>query len=877
MEQRELPKTYNAQDWEDTLYQTWLESGFFNPDVCIEKGVTTSEATPFSIVLPPPNVTGTLHTGHATMLAIQDTFVRFARMQGKRTLWLPGTDHAAIATQSRVEKLLFENENLTRHDIGREAFLKRVEKFAQASHDTIVHQTMKMGSSLDWSREAFTLDAKRHQAVNKAFKKMYDDGLIVRGDRIVNWDPKGQTTISDDEVVYKEETSKLYYLKYGPFEIATARPETKFGDKYVVMHPDDPRYTDYIHGQKLTLEWINGPIEATIIKDSSVDMEFGTGVMTITPWHSMVDFEIALRHNLDKEQIIDTHGILLPIAGEFEGLHIKEAREKIVAKLQSKGLVTKIEDNYVHQIATAERSGEIIEPQIMRQWFILVNKEFERNGKRLTLKSLMQNAVSDSGVTILPERFHKIYFHWIDNLRDWCISRQLWYGHRIPVWYRNEEVFCGTEAPKGEGWTQDSDTLDTWFSSGLWTFSTLGWGSDNAQWEREKIYHPTTLMETGYDIIFFWIARMILMSQYLLNEVPFRTVYLHGLIRDAEGRKMSKSLGNILNPLDIIKDYGADALRLALISDNTPGNDARLSDEKILAQRNFVNKLWNMSRYVFLLEETPMIESKENSLADNYILMRLNTVTENITNSLENYQLSFAVDLLRDFTLNSLADWYIEIHKVERNDAVLKHVVTEIIKLWHPFIPFVTEAIWTHFDQKDLLLVTKWPKKILEKDSSTIRAFENIQILITRVRNIRATYRIGHKTSLKATLLTTNPDLFETNRTLIEKMTSINFVITTKEPVQAPGTIRLVEADFALYLNLENIVDFSAEQDRLIKELAVAQKFLDNLSARLDNQSFRDNAPSSVIEAQEKTRAEITEKITSLTAALEEIKIILSK
>jgi valyl-tRNA synthetase len=822
MEQRELPKTYNAQDWEDSLYQTWLESGFFNPDVCIEKGVTSGDAEPFSMVLPPPNATGTLHTGSACMLAIEDTIVRFARMQGKRTLWLPGTDHAAIATQSKVERILWEEEGLTRYDLGRDALIEKINLFVQQNQETMLNQMRKMGASLDWSREAFTLDAKRHQAVNRAFKTMYDEGLIVRGDRIVNWDPKGQTTISDDEVVYQEEVAKLYYLKYGPFEIATARPETKFGDKYVVMHPDDTRYVQYAHGQKLTLEWINGSIETTVIKDTSIDMAFGTGVMTITPWHSVADFDIAERHNLDKEQIIDQSGKLLSIAGEFEGLHIRDARERIIAKLESKGLVTKVEDNYVHQIATAERTGETIEPQIMRQWFILVNKEFERNGTQVTLKSLMQSAVADGGIAILPERFHKTYFQWIDNLRDWCISRQIWYGHRIPVYYRGDEVLCSETAPADEGWEQDSDTLDTWFSSGLWTFSTLGWGSDEEQWAREKIYHPTALIESGYDILFFWIARMVLMSQYLLDEVPFRTIYLHGLVRDAEGRKMSKSLDNILDPLEVIKDYGTDALRLALISGNTPGNDARLSDEKLIAQRNFVNKLWNMSRYVFLLEETALTNDRKNSLADEYILMRLSTVTESVTTSLESYQLSFAVDLLRDFTVNSLADWYIEIHKIEKNNAVLKRVMTELIKLWHPFMPFVTEAIWTHFDQERLLLVTKWPHKNAEKDFAVIHAFESIQTLITRVRNIRATYRIGHKAPLEATLFTANPELFEDNRLLIEKMSSLDLTLATEEPGEIARAIRLVEADFTLYLNLKDIIDFSAEQDRLIKELAEA-------------------------------------------------------
>ena len=424
MPETEIPKIYAPKDWEDRLYATWEASGFFNPDVCIKAGISDAEKPTFSIVLPPPNVTGTLHAGHAAMLAIEDAVVRYHRMRGDRTLWLPGTDHAAIATQSKVEKILWKQEHRTRYDLGRDAFLARVEQFAQESHDTIVNQCKKIGSSLDWSREAYTLDAKRSLAVRTAFKRMYDDGLIYRGHRIVNWDPKGQTTISDDEIVYQEEPTTLYYFQYGPFVISTARPETKFGDKYVVMHPDDERYAKWQHGQTFEAEWINGPITATVIKDASIDMSFGTGVMTITPWHSLVDFEMAERHSLNKEQIIDEQGKLLPIAAEFSGMDIAEARPLIVEKLRAKGLVVK-EEAYVHNIATAERTGGIVEPQIKRQWFVAVNKEFERDGKTVTLKKLLQDAVTSGNVNILPERFSKTYFHWIDNLRDWCISRQI--------------------------------------------------------------------------------------------------------------------------------------------------------------------------------------------------------------------------------------------------------------------------------------------------------------------------------------------------------------------------------------------------------------------------------------------------------------------
>ena len=469
-------KPYNHEEHEVPMYEAWEKSGEFNPD--LQKN--TSKGV-FSMVVPPPNVTGTLHVGHALMLAIQDAIVRHKRTQGYKTLWIPGTDHAAIATQSVVEKKMQKEEGKSRHDLPREDFFAKINAFAMESQSTILAQFRAMGASLDWSRVAFTLDDKRNLAVRTAFKKMYDDGLIYRGNRIVNWDPKGQTTISDDELVYVEEKTKFYYLQYGPFTIGTARPETKFGDKYVVMHPKDARYAQYTHGDKIEVEWINGIIEATIIKDESIDMEFGTGVMTITPAHSVVDFEIAQRHSLSYEQIIDKYGKLLPIAGEFAGEKITTVREKIIEKLQAKGLVEKIED-YTHNIATAERTGGIVEPQIMKQWFIAVNKEFAHEaagGEKTTLKKLLLAAVEKKNIEIIPDRFEAVYFHWINNLRDWCISRQIVYGHQIPVWYKGEEVYCGVTAPEGDAWVQDTDTLDTWFSSGLWTFSTLGWPEKN--------------------------------------------------------------------------------------------------------------------------------------------------------------------------------------------------------------------------------------------------------------------------------------------------------------------------------------------------------------------------------------------------------------
>ena len=718
---------YKPEETEDRIYAMWNEQKLFTPEESISRGLSTATSEVFSIVLPPPNVTGVLHMGHAAMLAIQDIVVRTARMQGKRTLWLPGTDHAAIATQSKVEKIL-EKEKISKRDLGRDEFLKRVNTFAQESHDTIVTQVKKMGSSVDWSREAFTLDEKRTLAVRTAFKRMYDDGLIYRGHRIVNWDPKGQTTISDEEMVYVEEKTKLYYFQYGPFVISTARPETKFADKYIVMHPDDTRYAEYKHGDQFTLEWINGPMTATVIKDEAIDMTFGTGVMTITPWHSTVDFEMAERHKLDKEQIIDEFGKLLPIAGEeFAKMKIAEARQKIVEKLREKGLLVKEED-YIHQIATAERTGATIEPQVKLQWFIDVNKPFTlphseitgiASGSKTTLKEIMRQAVIGGQITITPERFDKTYFQWVDNLRDWCISRQIWYGHQVPVWYKDKEIYCGIEGPEDTGWTQDSDTLDTWFSSGLWTFSTLGWPDiENADL---KTYHPTTLLETGYDILFFWVARMVLMTGYHLGTIPFRTVYLHGLVRDAKGKKMSKSLGNIIDPLDMIAKYGADATRLSLIIGAGPGSDMNLAEDKIRGYKKYTNKIWNITRFILTYSNDIDI-SKEVALTDEdkKLIEDFAVMVKEVSEHIATYRLHLAGEVLYHYTWNTLADVIIEAKKdalnngpeLEKQSAqwTLRYILENLLKLQHPFLPFVTEEIWQSLPNRTQpLIVTHWP------------------------------------------------------------------------------------------------------------------------------------------------------------------------
>ncbi len=886
---KELPKAYEPQKYEDGIYKKWEESGYFNPDVCIEKGVTDKDAEPFSIVLPPPNVTGTLHIGHAVMLAIEDVMVRYHRMKGDKTLWVPGTDHAAIATQEKVERLLWDTEKKTRHDLGREEFLKRVDQFAKDSHDTIVNQAKKMGTSLDWSREYYSLDENLNIAVRTAFTTMYEEGLIYRGDRIVNWDPKMQSNVSDIEVDRKEQKTRFYYFKYGPFEIGTARPETKFGDKYVVMHPDDKRYKDYKHGDTFECEWINGKITATIIKDEAVDPEFGTGVMTITPWHDATDFAIAERHNLDKEQIIDKDGKLMPVAGEFAGMDIFEARPKIVEKLKEKGLLTKVDEDYVHQIATNSRGGGVIEPQIMKQWWMDVNKKFKaksgkltgiKEGQEITLQEVMQQVVKSGQIEILPENFKKIYFHWIDNLQDWCLSRQLWFGHRVPAWYRDDEVYVGVDAPEGEGWEQDPDTLDTWFSAGLFTFSPLGWPNET---DDSKIYHPTSVLETGYDTLFFWVARMILMSTYHLGDIPFKTVYLHGLVRDEKGRKMSKSLDNIINPLDVCEKYGTDAVRLSLMIGSTPGNDTKLSEEKIASFRNFANKLWNISRFMLMQIDNEQITMNNEqtlearTLSDLWILKKMESVVAIISGDLENYQFSQAGETLRDFTWNELADWYLEIVKIEGGKSeILNYVLNTILKLWHPYMPFVTEAIWKEvYGEDQMLMVESWPKNTdgveqgYKKGVSTFVEFGIIQEIIVGIRSLRADLNIepGKKINIRVSA-GDKVDLLNENVEVIKGLARLEKIEIETKIEKKDGEVGFVSGGIEVFVNLSGAVDIEKEKSRIEKEIAKVEPYVSSLEKKLSNKGFTDNAPEEILAGEKKKLEEAKEKLEKLQEQL---------
>jgi len=866
---KESPKNYSPAEHEDGIYKKWEKSGCFNPD--------NLGGEPYSIMMPPPNVTGVLHLGHALENSLMDVEARFQRMRGKKVLLLPGTDHAAVATQAKVEKLLIEKGvKNPRKDLGREGLLAEIRKYAEESKATILQQIKKMGTSCDWTRLAYTFDEERNLAVNTVFVKMHEEGLIYRGKRIVNWDAKLQTTISDDEIVWHEESAPFYYLQYGPFTIATARPETKFGDKYVVMHPDDKRYAKYKHGEKFECEWINGKVTATVIKDEAIDKEFGTGVMTITPYHDMTDFEIAERHKLPGEQIIDFNGKLLPVAGEFAGMDILKARSKIVEKLKKKGLVAKVEENYIHRVAKGDRSNGLVEPQIKEQWFVDVNKKIP--GKKKSLKELMREATTtglngkkDQLVKITPDRFQKIYLNWIDNLRDWCISRQIWWGHRIPVWYKGDEINVGVDTPKGEGWKQDEDTLDTWFSSALWTFSTLGWPEDT---DDMKTFHPSSWMQMGHEILFFWMARMILMSTYILDEIPFHDVYIHGMLRDEKGKKFSKSSGNNIDPLDVINEYGTDALRLSLLLGISPGSDSRYYEEKILGARNFITKLWNISRYIEMSRKDGDSEKlEEGNLEDEAILTKLRKLVKEVTEDMENYRFAQAGEKLREFTWFEFADWYVEIVKAKGRSGMIDLVFSTILKLWHPFIPFVTEVIYEGYfsgldtkKKEDLLIVQDWPEPsdIAAKDYlKAEKQYDLVKDIISAIRNARSENKVEPAKKVKAVIYAGSKlELIKSQAVLIKGLrTGINELEILKSGEEIKEAIHTAVGDIEIYLI--GAVDEEKEKERVKKEVERLQKIISGIEGRLENKEFTAKAPKEVVDKEKEKLSNLREQLNN--------------
>ncbi len=869
MSNKELPKTYNPADYEDAIYAKWEKSDFFNPD--------NLKGDPYSIMMPPPNVTGVLHLGHALENSLMDVMARYQRINGKKVLLLPGTDHAAVATQAKVEKVLVEQGiKNPRQELGREKLLEKIREYAEESKSTILKQIRKMGTSCDWSRLAYTFDEKRSQAVNEVFIKMYNDGLIYRGNRVVNWSVKGQSTCSDDELVHVERPAKFYTFKYAkdfPVAVATTRPETKLGDTAVAVNPNDKRYKKYI-GQIFTVDiGAAKPLEIKFIADEAVDMNFGTGAVGVTPAHSMVDFEMYEKQKTKGDpinliQVIDQNGKMTEAAGkEYVGLSVLEAREKFIAWLKKEKLLEKEED-IMQNVGTSDRFSDAIEVLPMTQWFIDVNKKI--TGKDKSLKDLMREAVTTGHngdkkqkVKITPERFEKIYLNWIDNLRDWCISRQIWWGHRIPVWYKGEEIFIGSEAPDGKDWIQDEDTLDTWFSSGLWTFSTLGWPEKN--WEQN--FHPTSWMQMGYEILFFWMARMILMSTYALDQIPFRDVYIHGMLRSESGKKFSKSSGNNIDPIEVISKFGTDALRLSLISGIAPGNDAKFYEEKVEGARNMVNKLWNISRYILPNIEKGEInfDADELTMAEDWILIKLHVLFKEVTEDFNNYNFSSAAERLRTFTWNDLADWYLEANKFEKTEQkgkILYHILRNLLILWHPFIPFVTETIWRELGEDNLLIVEKWPKIISDRIENN---FELIKEVITAIRNARAENNVEPAKKIKAVIYAGNQkELIESQAHLIKNLrTGISELEILDKGEKLSDAIYVAVGDIEIYLL--GAVDAAKEKIRIKKEIANLEKIIASAKVRLSNKEFTDKAPAEIVKKEK-------EKLKNWQAELKSLK-----
>ncbi len=863
-----LPKAYEPKKYEDKIYQKWEKSGLFNPD-----NLKLSEnAKPFSVMMPPPNVTGVLHLGHALENSLMDIEVRYQRMRGKRTLLVPGTDHAAVATQAKVEnELIKQGIKNPREKYGRKELIKLVREYAEISKKTIIGQIKKMGTSCDWSRLVYTFDEKRNKAVNEIFVRMFNDGLIYRGYRVVNWTLKGQSTLSDDEIVHVEQKAKLYTFKYSkdfPIPISTTRPETKLGDTAVAVNLKDKRYKKYIGKTFIADVGARNPLKIKVVADKEIDSQFGTGAVGVTPAHSHIDFEIAQRHNLPMIQVIGNDGLMTEEAGKYRGLSIVEARTKFVSHLKKEKLLL-AEEEIINNVGTSDRYGDIIEVLPMEQWFIDVNKTIPKKNK--TLKQLMRDAIAIKGgskVSITPKRFEKQYFRWIDNLRDWCISRQIWWGHQIPVWYKSGKMHVGKKPPTGSGWKRDPDTLDTWFSSGLWTFSSFGWPEKT---DDLKTFHPTSWMQMGYEILFFWMARMILMSCYALDQVPFKDVYIHGILRDKDGRKFSKSLGNGIDPIEVCNKYGTDALRLSLILGISPGNDSRFFEEKVEGNRNLINKLWNIARFIISSSkptgkkaESKKPDTKNSSLADKWILGKLNTLIKEVSTDLENYQFSAAGEKLRDFTWNDFADWYVEISKIEKNkDELLFYVLDNLLRLWHPFIPFVTEKIYEEIHPGKILMVEKWPRA--EKwptDKKTEKQFEHLQELIAKIRNLRNSYKIEPAVRISAYARSVK------HKEIIEKLSRINISMmqTNKKMIE------ISSGDLKIGLDIAGIIDVEKEKKRLESEIENLKNLVSKTKTLLANKNFLKSAPKEVIERNKNNLNEYKNKLKTQLELLNNLK-----
>lgn len=872
---KELAKQYDPSEVEDRTYKFWCDKKYFHAEVNPDK-------KPYTIVIPPPNITGQLHMGHALDNTLQDILIRFRRMQGYETLWLPGTDHASIATEAKIVEAM-RKEGVTKEDIGREGFLERAWDWKKQYGSRIIEQLKKMGSSCDWDRERFTLDEGCSKAVREVFVNLYEKGLIYQGKRMVNWCPHCCTTISDAEVEYEDQAGHFWHLRYpfkdgsGYVELATTRPETMLGDTAVAVNPNDERYKDLI-GKTLILPIVHR--EIPVVADDYVDIEFGTGVVKITPAHDPNDYEVGLRHNLEIIDVMTDDGHIAEGWGKYSGMDRYECRKEIVKDLEAEGALIKIED-YSHNVGTCYRCHTTIEPRLSKQWFV-------------SMKPLAQpaiDAVKDGRTKFVPERFEKVYFHWLENIRDWCISRQLWWGHRIPAWYCAD---CGKITVSREdakacahcGSTnieQDPDTLDTWFSSALWPFSTMGWPEDTPEY---KYFYPTNTLVTGYDIIPFWVMRMMFSGLEQTGQVPFDTVFIHGLVRDAQGRKMSKSLGNGIDPLEIISEYGADALRFTLATGNSPGNDMRFSDDKVKASRNFANKLWNAARFVLMyLDEDFKYDGlpKDLEIEDKWILSKVNTLAKEVTDNLDKFELGIAIQKLYDFIWDVFCDWYIEIAKIrlqgtdenakDNAKSVLVYVLTDILKLLHPFMPFITEEIYQAIPHSDeSIMVSKW---VEYDDSLSFSAeeaeMERIMKAIRAIRNRRSEMNIPPSRKATVYIKTAHKQTFESGVEFVKRLASANDVIIGDGFDNLGNIVTIITDDAEIYIPMGDLVDFEAERKRLEKELAQAQDKLDFISKKLNNPGFVNKAPEKVVAQNREDAAKLQEKIENIKNSLESL------
>ena len=870
---KELPKTYEPAQFEDRIYKYWTDGKMFHADVNKDK-------KPYTIVIPPPNITGQLHMGHALDETLQDILIRFKRMSGYSALWLPGTDHAAIATEAKIVEAM-RKEGLTKEGIGREKFMERAWAWKKQYGGRIVEQLKKLGSSCDWDRERFTMDEGCSQAVKEVFVKYYEKGLIYRGERIINWCPKCKTSLSDAEVTYEDQAGHFWHLRYplkdgsGYIELATTRPETLLGDTAVAVNPDDDRYKDLV-GKTLILPLVGR--EIPIVADSYVDMEFGTGVVKITPAHDPNDFEVGLRHNLPVINVLTEDAKITDDYPDYAGMDRYDARKKIVEDLEKGGFLVRTEA-HEHNVGTCYRCSTTVEPRVSTQWFV----------KMKPLAQPAIDAVKNGDTKFVPERFDKIYFHWLENIKDWCISRQIWWGHQIPAFYCDDcgEMVVTKEnsavCPKcGKLMRQDPDTLDTWFSSALWPFSTLGWPEKTEDFE---YFYPTNTLVTGYDIIFFWVIRMMFSALENTGKPPFDTVLIHGLVRDAQGRKMSKSLGNGIDPLEIIDQYGADALRFMLAMGNAPGNDMRFTEDKVKAARNFANKLWNASRYIMMNLPDGFKCDKlcdELSTEDKWVVSKFNTLAKEVNENLESYELGVACAKIYDFIWDVYCDWYIELTKpritaggesAQTAQNVLVWVMKGMLKLLHPFMPFITEEIWqTLVDDGSAIMLSDYP--VYHSEYSFVseeNEFEMIIAAIKSVRNIRSEMNVPNSVKSALYIETKNSATFENGRMYFERLAFASDV-EIAEKYDIPDSITAVTANARIFIPLADIVDVEKETARLDKEKQAALKDIEFLSKKLSNEGFLAKAPEKLIEEQKAKLTKAQEKLEKIEQSLAALK-----